>query len=92
LAGIERLRTKFGDGEMTATRALQSAAEALERAMLETQEAREAVSVAAQSFDVEPGRFLDASVAIELPPLKMVKRVKQQRGLWTLPLRLNCRP
>jgi len=57
LAGIERLRTKFGDGEMTATRALQSAAEALERAMLETQEAREAVSVAAQSFDVEPGRL-----------------------------------
>jgi len=57
LAGIERLRTKFGEGEMAATRALQSAAEALERAMLETQEAREAVSVAAQSFDVEPGRL-----------------------------------
>ena len=57
LAGIERLRTKFGESEMTATRALQSAAEALERAMLETQEAREAVSVAAQSFDVEPGRL-----------------------------------
>ncbi len=57
LAGIERLRTKFGEGEMSATRALQSAAEALERAMLETQEAREAVSVAAQSFDVEPGRL-----------------------------------
>lgn len=57
LAGIERLRTKFGEGEMAASRALQSAAEALERAMLETQEAREAVSVAAQSFDVEPGRL-----------------------------------
>ena len=57
LAGIERLRTKFGEGEMAAMRALQSAAEALERAMLETQEAREAVSVAAQSFDVEPGRL-----------------------------------
>lgn len=57
LAGIERLRTKFGEGEISATRALQSAAEALERAMLETQEAREAVSMAAQSFDVEPGRL-----------------------------------
>jgi len=33
LAGIERLRTKFGEGEMAAMRALQTAAEALERAM-----------------------------------------------------------
>ncbi len=59
LAGIERLRTKFGDGEIAAARSLQSAAEALERAMLETQEAREAVSTAAQNFDVEPGRLED---------------------------------
>ena len=57
LAGIERLRTKFGDGETAATKSLKSAAEALERAMLETQEAREAVTVAAQSFDIEPGRL-----------------------------------
>ena len=57
LSGIERLRAKFGEGELAATRALQTASEALERAMLETQEAREAVSVAAQSFDVEPGRL-----------------------------------
>ena len=57
LAGIERLRTKFGEGEIAAARSLQSAAEALERAMLETQEAREAVSAAAQNFDVEPGRL-----------------------------------
>jgi len=57
LAGIERLRAKFGDGETSATKPLKSAAEALERAMLETQEAREAVTVAAQSFDVEPGRL-----------------------------------
>jgi len=57
LAGIERLRTKFGDGEIAAARSLTSAAEALERAMLETQEAREAVSAAAQNFDVEPGRL-----------------------------------
>lgn len=60
LAGIERLRTKFGEGEAGAARALGLASQALERAMLETQEAREAVSVAAQSFDVEPGRLEDA--------------------------------
>ena len=57
LAGIERLRAKFGEGETAATRSLQSASEALERAMLETQEAREAVSAAAQNFDIEPGRL-----------------------------------
>jgi DNA repair protein RecN (Recombination protein N) len=57
LAGIERLRTKFGEGETPAVQALKSASEALERAMLETQEAREAVSLAAQSFDVEPGQL-----------------------------------
>jgi DNA repair protein RecN (Recombination protein N) len=57
LAGIERLRAKFGNGETPAVRALQSASEALERAMLETQEAREAVAIAAQSFDVEPGQL-----------------------------------
>ena len=60
LAGIERLRTKFGDGELAAAKALQTASEALERAMLETQDAREAVAAAAQSFDVEPGRGDDA--------------------------------
>jgi len=57
LAGIERLRSKFGDGELPAAQALQTAAEALERAMLETQEARAAVTATAQSFDVEPGRL-----------------------------------
>ena len=57
LAGIERLRAKFGEGETAATRSLNSASEALERAMLETQEAREAVSAASQNFDVEPGRL-----------------------------------
>jgi len=57
LAGIERLRSKFGDGDLAASRSLQSASEALERAMLETQEAREAVAAAAQNFDIEPGRL-----------------------------------
>ncbi|CAM3628837.1 DNA repair protein RecN [Litorimonas haliclonae] len=59
LSGIERVNSKFGDSELPAAKSLQLAAEALERALLETQEARNAVSVAAQSFDVEPGR-LDA--------------------------------
>ncbi|WP_026940984.1 DNA repair protein RecN [Hellea balneolensis] len=57
LAGIDRLRSKFADNQSNAARALESAAQALERAMLETQEARDAVAVAAQSFDVEPGRL-----------------------------------
>ena len=57
LAGIDRLRTKFGEGESRAAQALEIAAQALERAMLETQEAREAVSLAAQSFHFEPGKL-----------------------------------
>jgi len=57
LAGIERLRAKFGDGDTKAAKALETAAQALERALLETQEARDAVSLAAQSFNVEPGRL-----------------------------------
>ena len=57
LAGIERIRHKFGEGESRAALALDNAAGALERALLETQEARAAVSEAAQSFDVEPGRL-----------------------------------
>lgn len=60
LSGIERLRHKFGDGELAAAKSLQLAAEALERAMLETQDARDAVSAAAESFDVEPGRLEEA--------------------------------
>jgi len=59
LSGIERVNSKFGESDLPAAKSLQLAAEALERALLETQEARNAVSVAAQSFDVEPGR-LDA--------------------------------
>lgn len=57
LAGIDRLRTKFADNQSNASKALEAAAQALERAMLETQEARDAVALAAQSFDVEPGRL-----------------------------------
>ena len=60
LSGIERVNSKFStDSDLPAAKALSVAAEALERALLETQEARNAVSLAAQNFDVEPGR-LDA--------------------------------
>ena len=57
LAGIERIRTKFGESESLASKALGNAASALERALLETQEARAAVSEAAQTFDVQPGQL-----------------------------------
>ena len=57
LAGIDRVRAKFSDSEQPATIALQNAGEALERALLETQEAKQAVSAAAQSFEIEPGRL-----------------------------------
>jgi len=57
LAGIERVRTKIGESNKKASKALTDAAEALEKALLETQEARAAVDNAAMSFDVEPGRL-----------------------------------
>ena len=57
LSGIERVRAKFGDGESRAANALKAASESLERALLETNEARDAVSHAAETFDVEPGRL-----------------------------------
>ena len=57
LAGIERVRHKFGESENKASKALGNAASALERALLETQEARAAVSLAAQTFDVQPGKL-----------------------------------
>ena len=59
LAGIDRVRGKFGDSELPAAKALQNAAEALERALIETQDAKQAVAMAAQSFEVEPGRLDD---------------------------------
>ena len=57
LAGIERVRGKFEEGDSLASKALDNAASALERALLETQEARSAVSEAAQTFDVQPGKL-----------------------------------
>ena len=57
LSGIERVRAKFSETNADAAAALTGAVEALERAMIETQEARAAVSGAAEAFDVEPGRL-----------------------------------
>ena len=57
LTGIERIRTKLGDGDSKAARALQTAVESLDRALLETNDARDAVSHAAEAFDVEPGKL-----------------------------------
>ncbi len=55
LAGIERVRARIGGGDNAASNVMTSAAEALERAILETQEARHAVAQAALAFDVQPG-------------------------------------
>lgn len=57
LSGIDRIRSKFGDGDSRAAKALQTAAESLERALLETNDAREAVGHAADAFQVEPGKL-----------------------------------
>lgn len=57
LSGLERVRTKICEGEGKAATALRQASEALERALLETQEARDAVGHAAETFDVKPGKL-----------------------------------
>lgn len=55
LSGIERVREKMGEMSSSRFDVLSKAALALEKALLETQEARAAVSEAAMAFDVEPG-------------------------------------
>ena len=57
LSGIERVKSKLGDTNSQALDSLDLAAKALEKAILETQEAREAVSHAAGRFVVEPGQL-----------------------------------
>ncbi len=56
LAGIERVRAKLGE-ETQATARLDAAVQALEKAMLETEEARSAITTAASSFVIEPGEL-----------------------------------
>jgi len=55
LAGIERIREKVGDDDKATANALLQASQSLERAMLETHEARQSVAAAAQAFTVDPG-------------------------------------
>ncbi|PHR92097.1 MAG: DNA repair protein RecN [Robiginitomaculum sp.] len=57
LAGLERVRSKIGDAETSAPQALQNASQALEKALIELEEARSAVGVAAEMFEFEPGRL-----------------------------------
>jgi len=59
LAGLERVGSKIGGGDSAAGQALQTASVALEKALLELEEARAAVGAAAGAFTFEPGR-LDA--------------------------------
>ena len=57
LAGIERVRSKLAETNAKAASALTNAAEALDRALIETGEARGAVEGASLAFEVEPGRL-----------------------------------
>ena len=57
LAGIDRVKAKLADTNAQAAAALNNASEALDRALIETQEARAAVEGAALAFDVEPGKL-----------------------------------
>jgi len=59
LAGLERVSSKIGGEDSAAGQALQTASAALEKALLELEEARIAVADAAGAFTFEPGR-LDA--------------------------------
>ncbi len=55
LAGIEKVKDRIGEGDDQANRALGRAAEALERALLEVNEARTAIREASSVFHLDPG-------------------------------------
>ena len=57
LSSLERLSEKLGGAENAASAALSGASKAIERALLEFQEARQAVDIAANSFNFEPGEL-----------------------------------
>jgi len=59
LRGLERVRGHIGEGGGYAGEALERASSAIDRALIEFNEAQDALSDAAEAFDVEPGR-LDA--------------------------------
>ena len=55
LRGLERVQAKLGEGESAVHMAIAKATSALEKALIETEEARAAITDCAQVFDVEPG-------------------------------------
>ena len=57
LRGLERVRDHIGEGGGSAGEALERASGAIDRALIEFAEAEDALSDAAQAFDVEPGRL-----------------------------------
>ncbi|MGF1463652.1 MAG: DNA repair protein RecN [Maricaulaceae bacterium] len=57
LAGVERAAAKLNAEAGAPSEALTRAAQALERALIEAGEARDALTDAAERFDVEPGRL-----------------------------------
>ena len=57
LSGIEQVRSKIGEAAGSVSEALNTAGTALERALLEVQEARQAVEDATTVFQVEPGEL-----------------------------------
>lgn len=56
LSGIERVLSKVGE-ETSASASLHKAAKALERAMLETEEARRSVAASAAEFNIDPNEL-----------------------------------
>ncbi len=57
LAGLERVRAKLSGQEAAAVQSLNNAAKALDKALIEVEEARIAVEDAARAFDFEPGEL-----------------------------------
>lgn len=57
LRGLERIREQIGEGGGDAAAALERAASAIDRALIEFAEAHEALSDAERAFVVEPGRL-----------------------------------
>ena len=57
LRGLERVRDHIGTGGGEAGSSLERASNAIDRALIEFAEAEDALSDAAQAFDVEPGRL-----------------------------------
>lgn len=57
LSSLDRLSEKLGSADNTASKAVKDASSAIDRALLEFQEARHAVDMAAGAFHIEPGEL-----------------------------------